>query len=605
MGRTRLTLFLVPLMLLAAMVSPAFSASSSDSGSGTIGVSIERICQVEQNRFEPPGTETFTVNNTEFFLNAIGVNETDDFFMDIYNTGNRNATVTVNLTVTNETDYWEPGEEWGNFINLTKQEELVNESYDPFTVETTYYIPPGETAIGNTYYLIRKFFQAQYPPGFYTGRLSMNYTCPNLNHSRNITAHANFLVVESKILTAGGTGNITGGKKGDIPTDTPFPALANFTGNVTTNTTAPRRANKSGNYTSNITRAEGISDQGNFSTNQTAYRDETPQGVTVNRTFPADANRTGETSNQTVPGDNPQPGQTEVPEPRPRLQIDVEPFKNVYRARQGQYAPVALQVQNLGDVEVQDFTITPSIAELRDGWQVREAQVSSIGPGENMTREVFVRPPPDAEVGKYVSPVVAGNGSARYDLDYFTVEITRQPTFSSLVEIQEAPGSVNLETNSSRRIPVLVKNTGEEPLTDVTARLQNAEDCAVTSSSTVDSIGVNQSKSLSVTVETREGSTSCDSQLIVSSSEGAYAFSDVQFSTRPEEGLIPRKQRVPFLAIAWTLVLAAYAVLKKRYELESGIVKAPFIMLLTGESVIILYLIVNYYGLVSVAFLPF
>ncbi|MFB6166992.1 MAG: NEW3 domain-containing protein, partial [Candidatus Nanohaloarchaea archaeon] len=305
----------------------------------------------------------------------------------------------------------------------------------------------------------------------------------------------------------------------------------------------------------------------------------------------------------TVPGDNPQPGRT--PEPRPRLQIDVEPFKNVYSASPGQYAPVALQVQNLGDTAIQDFQVTPSIGEIRQGWQVRPASVSSIPAGGNITREVFVRPPADVATGKYVSPVVAGNGTARYDLDYFTVKVTEPPERSARVSIQESPSSASLPTNSTRRIPVLVENTGKVPLTDVTARLQNAENCAVTRSSTVDRVDVNETASLSVEVETASESTSCDAQLIVSSSEGAYAFGDVQFSTRPEGGFIPVRQRVPFLAIAWTLVLAAYAVLKKRYQLESGIVKAPFVLLLTGESVIILYLIVNYYGFVSVAFLPF
>jgi hypothetical protein len=616
MGR-RFFLALVPLLLLAAMVSPALSATSDDSGDGTVGVSINRVCQVEQNQLDPPGTEAFTVNGTDLFLNVLGVNETDSFFFDFYNTGNRNATVTVNLTVTNETEYWEPGEPKGNFINLTKQEELVNESYDPFTVQTTYYIPPGETAIGNTYYLITKFFEAKYPAGFYTGRLNVNYSCPNLNYSKNISDHANFMLVESEILTAGGEGNITGGKKGDIPTDTPFPALANYTGNLTTNTTAPRRANKSGNYTSNITRAEGISDEGNYSTNQTAYRNVNETGLEANQTVPADANRTGEESDQfldreanrtggngtTVPGDNDQPGET--PDPRPRLQIDIEPFRDEYPATQGQYAPVALQVQNLGERTIEDFQVAPSIGELRQGWQVQSADISSIGPGENITREVFVRPPGDAEPGRYVSPVVAGNGTARFDLDYFTVKITEPPEFSSRISIQESPSSVSMESNSSRRIPVLVTNNGDKPLTDVTARLQNAEDCAVTEASTVDRIEVNESASLSVKVETAEGSSECDSQLIVSSSEGAYAFNDVRFSTRPEEGLIPRKQRVPFLAIAWTLLLAVYAVIKKRYQLESGLVKAPFVLLLTGESVIILYLLVNYYGIMSVAFLPF
>jgi hypothetical protein len=59
------------------------------------------------------------------------------------------------------------------------------------------------------------------------------------------------------------------------------------------------------------------------------------------------------------------------------------------------------------------------------------------------------------------------------------------------------------------------------------------------------------------------------------------------------------------LAFAWTAILVLYAILTRRYELDSMLVKLPFLMLILGESVIVLYLAANYYGLIPQGLLPF
>ncbi|MFB6217390.1 MAG: hypothetical protein ABEJ72_10590, partial [Candidatus Aenigmatarchaeota archaeon] len=359
--------------------------------------------------------------------------------------------------------------------------------------------------------------------------------------------------------------------------------------------TFPDEINQTGTEDTNETLPQNYSELGNES---------------VNKTIPQDANQTGETSDQTIEGNNDNPGQTPrpepepTPEPTPMLEIDIQPINNTYTAYQGQFAAAKMKIRNVGNQEVTDLTILPKIAELRPDWEVRPAQIANLSVNETVERDVFIRPPEDQQPGKYVVPVVANNSERQLDIDYFVVDVN-ESELDSQVMITESPGSVSVEAGTNQTIPVLIQNTGEKPMTNVSARLQNIEDCGTVESSTVEKIGVNESASLELMVSTSANPENCNSTLIVSSSEGAYAFSNINFSTRPEEGLIPQEQRVPFIAIIWTVILAAYAVLRKKYELDSSMVKIPFILLLMGETFILLYMIVNYYGVISVSFLPF
>jgi len=266
--------------------------------------------------------------------------------------------------------------------------------------------------------------------------------------------------------------------------------------------------------------------------------------------------------------------------------------------------PPTLEIQNIGDRTANNIEISPEIDQVRPGWGSRPAQIANLSVNETVRRDVFVQPPEDQDPGTYVVPVEATNGERVLDLDYFSVKVNRSE-FDAKIGIQEAPESVTITSNSSQPLPVLVQNTGERELTNVSAELQNVEDCGTVTSSKVDRIGINESASLDINMRSISESQNCNATLIVSSDQGAYSFSNIDFTVTPEEGLIPEGQRAPFLAIIWTVVLAGYAVLRKKYELTSSLVKIPFILLLVGETVILLYMVVNYYGIFSVSFLPF
>ncbi|MFB6145129.1 MAG: NEW3 domain-containing protein [Candidatus Nanohaloarchaea archaeon] len=536
------TIFFVSLILFTFQV---FAASDSSS----VNVGVKYRCDSTISNFYAPGNGTIAKNSTGYFVT------------EIHNVGNFKANISVDyLNVTKQNSTYYPGDDLGPVVTDYNGTAWKN-------------VPPGDSR----YYL--QMFNATYDKGYYGGHVKQRTTCNSSaanNLSNSTTNFTQKRHVPFKIVTAFG-------KNGGV----------NTTGNQTTNKTFPDEINHTGNETTNNTLPQNYSKLGNES---------------VNKTIPEDANRSGETSDQTIEGNNNNPGQTPQPQPRPNptpmLEIDMQPVNQTYTAFQGQYAAAKMNITNVGNATATDLTISPEIQKLRPNWQVRPAKIANLSVGEYVTRDVFVKPPEDQQPGEYIVPVVAHNAQRRLDIDYFMLKVNKSQ-FNSRISIEESPQSISVSTSNNKTIPVLFRNNGEKTITNVTARLQNMEDCGKVTSSTVDSVGVNETASLQLQVETGKNPESCNSTLIISSSEGAYAFSDVSFSTRPPEGLIPRKQRVPFIAIAWTVILAAYAVLRKRYNLTSSMVRIPFILLLMGETFILLYMVVNYYGVISVSFLPF
>lgn len=556
------------------LASTGLGADSDGEDGTSIGINVDSACQLGSTELQGPGN-----NQVDTDISVVAMDEMKSFTKILYNAGNSDMNITARLNVTKVEDLWEPGDPKGNFTNLSQQnntENVVNNTfYNSFNMSS------GEVSDTDTWvnYIQSYYTDPAYGKGYFVGRMYLNYSCSTSNgtveNDTHLHDYANF-----RVLNASGS---SGG--------------VNTTGNRTA-PPVPENVNRSGDEEAEIGNASG----------------DKPTEVTQ----PEDVDQTGEESDEALEGDNPTPGQTPEPEPeptpgdspepgesrQPSVQIDIEPVNNTYLATQGQFAPARLEIENIGDSAANNIEISPEIDQVRPGWGSRPAEVANLSVNETVTRDVFVQPPEDQNPGTYVVPVEATNGDRMLDLDYFSVKVNRSE-LRNRVEIQEAPESVTVTSNSSQPLPVLVQNTGETELTNVSAELQNAEDCGEVNTSVVDSVGINESASLDVSMQATSESQSCNATLIVSSDQGAYSFSNMEFTVAPEEGLIPEGQRAPFIAIIWTVVLAAYAVLRKKYELTSPLVKMPFIMLLIGETAILLYMVVNYYGLVSVSFLPF
>lgn len=319
-----------------------------------------------------------------------------------------------------------------------------------------------------------------------------------------------------------------------------------------------------------------------------------------------------ETTNQTIEGDEANPGQTPVPEPEPEPQpqpdpvvrLDIESAKEEYTTNRGQYVAANFTVTNLGNVPVSDISLVPEIERFTSNWSTRNAEIANLGVGQNVSRQIFVRPATDTSPGNYVVPVSGESGGEQLDLDYFTLEV-REGLFLAEITIQESPRSLDVPVNSSNEIPLLIENTGRAPVTNVSGRIQNIGDCGEVSSPEIDRLQVNETDSLVLDLETAPRTASCNTTVVVSSEEGAFSFADLGVTVTPEPGLIPPGQRVPLIVLLWTGLLAAYGFATRKYELDTLLVKGPYVALIVGEVLLLLYMVVTYYSLPVASVLPF
>lgn len=335
------------------------------------------------------------------------------------------------------------------------------------------------------------------------------------------------------------------------------------------------------------------------------------------------ANRSGDgESDVSIPGDDPdEPGETEepvpdptpepaptptpepTPDPSPQISVTLDPLNDTYTTDQGLYQAARLNVTNRGNTNISNITLRPLIDRFRDTWDVRVGNIGNLQVNQSTQREVFVRPPEDASPGTYTVPVTAET-ERQLDMDYFQLEVNRAQNIPE-ISISEAPSSVSVNLGENRTVPVLLENTGKTNVTGVTPEVQNVEGCGTVTTGNITSLGVNQTQSLDLNFEPSGTTGSCNTTLVVSTSGGAYAFADLQVTVLPRQGLINPDQRVPVLAIIWTLALAGYAFVTRRFELDSWMVKAPFLALILGEVVIMLFILMNYYSLPLAEALPF
>lgn len=325
---------------------------------------------------------------------------------------------------------------------------------------------------------------------------------------------------------------------------------------------------------------------------------------TTDQTFPADVEQLGEEeTNETIEGDDPDvPG--ESPDPQ-RLDIDIEPVNRSHEVQRGQFATIEIDAQNPGELEVENFTISAVVGDMLGGWEVEEADVNSLEPGEEVSREIGVRPEEDVEIGEHVVPVTAGDELGTLDADYFRLNVTEEDVeMIPSIEISEYPPSVQVEEQSSESLPILVSNRGQTNLTGVSTEIQNIEECGDVEVSGDTEIGVNETGSILMDLSTVSEPEECRANLMITSDQGASSFATITTQVTPSEEIVIVEHAPPFIAIIWTFILAFYAMVKKKVDLESGSANILFVFLMVGETFLIMYLVVNTYGFAS-SLLPF
>ncbi len=337
----------------------------------------------------------------------------------------------------------------------------------------------------------------------------------------------------------------------------------------------------------------------------------------TNQTTEADVNETGSESDQSIEGDQDAPALTPRPEPepepepepdptpRPLLSVNMETERPEYTTPRNRFQEISINVTNFANSSIQNLELIPQTDELEGSWQSRSASLENINVSERLVRSVYVNPGQDVSPGRYRVPVLAQLDNGRpLDVEYTTVRVQRT-VFQENLTVVEAPRRVSIQRNSTETIPILIRNDGREQIENVSLEVQNVESCGSVSSDSVGALAPNESDTLQARIDSSDSITDCQALFVVSSAGGAYSFANVRFEITPAEGLVPPEFRVPLVAVAWTTLLVLYAFLTRFYSLENTYVKIPFVLLIMGEALIVLYLATTYYGILPSGILPF
>lgn len=304
-----------------------------------------------------------------------------------------------------------------------------------------------------------------------------------------------------------------------------------------------------------------------------------------------------------TPTPRPVPEPVPLPEPEPEVEIVLTPINTTYRAFQGQTIPTIFRIENIGNTYVENISIEPVILP---GWNYSETLVGFLNVSESVNRTLFITPPQDATPGMYAIAVKAVIANETADIAYIWINVLRG-IFPAKIRIIEAPEVIELDGLVNVTIPIFVENIGQKVLHNVSARIENAELCISNWQSGGEyTLNLSEMRSVDFRITTKEGPNVCRTNLIISSKEEAYAFSPIKIIIKPNPPLIPSlaKRITPWLALLWTVLFVAYAVIRKRKTRmgdvpKSGRPRMILYMLLFGEIIILAYVFLWYFGIID------
>ncbi len=305
---------------------------------------------------------------------------------------------------------------------------------------------------------------------------------------------------------------------------------------------------------------------------------------------------------QPQPEPEPEPEPEPQPEPKPKIELVLTPINDTYTVEQGQTFPTFFWIENIGNATATNIKIEPKIPGT--GWNFSQTLVSELKPGEKVNRTLMFSTSDDIKPGVYVIPVSAIVENETADIAYITIEVKEQKNKAKIM-ILESPPEVEINPNSNLTIPIYLKNIGKKDLHEITARIENAENClSIIKSDKID-MNISKEGSLNLFVKSKEGPKECTSLLIISSKENAYAFAPIKLIVKPEPPLIPFKgQLTPIITLVWTLMLIIYTIIRKR-KIRKGTARPSKVarlivyMLLLGELIIFIYIILWLIGIIE------
>ena len=305
--------------------------------------------------------------------------------------------------------------------------------------------------------------------------------------------------------------------------------------------------------------------------------------------------------NANLPGVTPQPEPEPEPEPTPLLSLDVKPIKATYTAPRNRYTEIKFNITNIGEEAVGNLSLAPRFNDRLD-WERREASIGGLEPGESTNATAYVQPSRDARPGIYQVPFYASNAEEDLEMEYADIRVLEQ-VFEGKLTIQEAPRELDVVKNSSNPVPILLKNNGQEDLENLEVEVSPGS-CGSINTVERDSLAPGETLAVSPVLNASNEIQECEARVLASSDTG-LAFADFTIDVNEGETVVPEQFRVPLVATLWTLVLLLYAVVSKLRDLHNLMVRLPLVMLVVGETFIVVYLASTYYGLIPPEILPF
>ena len=568
-------------VLMGLMVFLPFVLSQSPQDTD-ISVNVEESCQASLYNFEQPGLgedhKILGTGDSDYFSGLLANTGTSDVDLDF------NLTVTqhenISLSPTDNQSYVIPPDDKqpGNYTfneSLPTETQTVNEtSFKQFLIE----------------------FEAldSYDVGNYTGRAEVAYNCGN--ETSRVLQNRTFEIIEVE-----GDGNSPDepGEDSEVDQELDLDALIealNQTSDLDTNTSEMENASLN---------LDALIEQ----LNRTGQID-TDVNRTENSSLENDAEESADDA-EPREGDGDFPGQTPEPEPEPEpdpqplplLSLDIRPLNSTYEAPRNKFTEIGLELENVGEESLNEVTVEPRFSEDMN-WEMQQGNLDSLAVDDSVNRSVYVNPGESVEPGIYQIPVYASNTEADIDMQYVNVEVTQQ-VFDEILDIDEAPRDIRFEKGQNYTVPITFRNSGRDPINNVSVELQNAEACGEYQIDNVDSIEPGSTASTNIRFEASQDINECSATVVASSEAGSLAFSEMNIETVEEVGVVPEEFRVPIVASMWTVMLLAYAVLTKKYGMHNLTVKIPLILLVVGEAFILIYLSSVYYDLLPPGLLPF
>ena len=299
------------------------------------------------------------------------------------------------------------------------------------------------------------------------------------------------------------------------------------------------------------------------------------------------------------PDPEPQPDPEPEPEPEPEegegeIQIDLKPIKPKVKGHQLQYTPVLFNITNIGTEPVYNITIEPI---LPLGWNYTTGLVSFLNVSKTLNRTLFLNPSLDITPSTYALPFKAVVENKTLDIAYWWFKVLQARNYTKL-EIIESPRSVSLVSNKNESLAILLKNKGKSMLSEVKMRIENVENCIKRQNSEIGIIKANNTKSLSIELETKTGPATCPGFLIVESKQGANAFAPLQIKVRtPTAFIIPSSINLLLAGLITVILLALLRIRKKQAMLKLKTIDEVIVLLLLIDLILVFYFVLSGLGM--------